>query len=249
MAHYQVILAYDGAQFSGSQRQAKARTIQGELESALRELGWSGRSVLMAGRTDAGVHASGQVATFELNWQHENEDLLRALNANLPADMAVRNLEPANPGFHPRFDARSRIYRYRLYCQPIRDPLREKHAWRIWPPVVGEVLEEVAALFVGKHDFSFFGTPSRPESSPVRTVMKSIWEFHRDEWHYEVQADAFLYRMVRRLVFVQVAAAQGNLSTEIVARSLTTKRETSQEPGVPTGAAPAQGLTLIEVTY
>ena len=90
MARYQVILAYDGARFQGSQRQAKSRTVQGELERALHRLGWPGSSVLMAGRTDTGVHASGQVAAFDLEWSHAEDELLRALNANLPPDLAVR---------------------------------------------------------------------------------------------------------------------------------------------------------------
>jgi tRNA pseudouridine38-40 synthase len=231
MACYQVILAYDGTQFSGSQRQAKSRTVQGELETALRVLGWSGRSVLLAGRTDAGVHASGQVAAFDLDWQHPGEDLL------------------ASPGFHPRFDARSRVYRYRLFCQAVRDPLREKFAWRVWPAVAGEALRSVARLFVGNHDFGAYGTPPRPASSTMRTVLRSSWEVREDEWHYEVQAEAFLYRMVRRLVYVQVAVAQGNLSTETVEGSLRTRDTGPQASILPSGVAPAQGLTLVEVTY
>ena len=140
MARYQVILAYDGTGFVGSQRQAKKsdglslsklRTVQGELEKALRKLGWVGRSVLLAGRTDSGVHAVGQVASFDLDWQHADGDLLRALNANLPADVAARDVRIAPPKFHPRFDATSRRYRYRLFCQQVRDPSREKSAWRL----------------------------------------------------------------------------------------------------------------------
>ena len=249
MARYQVILAYDGTRFFGSQRQANTRTVQGELESALCQLGWSGRSVLLAGRTDTGVHGSGQVASFDLDWQHTDGDLLCALNANLPADVAVRDIVIVSPGFHPRFDATSRRYVYRLFCEPIRNPLRETFAWRVWPRVDTGVLQQTAALLIGQHDYAPYGTPPRTESSTVRTVMSSFWKEVDDEWHYEVQANAFLYHMVRRLVFVQVAVAQGKVSTEVIARSLEEQVERPERSELPTGLAPAHGLTLVEVSY
>ena len=135
MARYQVILAYDGTFFKGYQRQAQARTVQAVVETALRQLGWRGRTVLSAGRTDTGVHASGQVIAFDLEWAHPAEELLRALNANLPEDVAAREIHEADLEFHPRYWAVSRRYRYRLFCQETRDPLRERYAWRVWPPV------------------------------------------------------------------------------------------------------------------
>jgi tRNA pseudouridine38-40 synthase len=249
MARYQVILAYDGTEFVGSQRQAKSRTVQGDLEKALHKLGWSDRSVLLAGRTDTGVHATGQVASFDLDWQHTDGDLLRALNANLPADVAVRDVRVAPPEFHPRFDATSRRYRYRLFCQPIRDPLRERFAWRVWPELDSDALRSVAPLFVGQHDFAAYGTPPRVGSSSVRNVMNTTWQARDDEWHFEVQANAFLYHMVRRLVFVQVAVAQGKISVEAVAGSLAEQVKEPERSEFPSGLAPAHGLTLIEVTY
>jgi tRNA pseudouridine38-40 synthase len=257
MARYQVILVYDGTGFVGSQRQSttdglslsKPRTVQSELEKALHKLGWSGRSVLLAGRTDTGVHASGQVAAFELDWQHAESELLNALNANLPLDMAVRDARIAPPKFHPRFDATSRCYRYRLFCQPVRDPLREKYAWRVWPQVNGEALKAAASLFVGQHDFAAYGTPPRAGSSTLRTVMNAYWQARNDEWHFEVQANAFLYRMVRRLVFVQVAVGQGKISAEAIARSLAGQADGLERSELPAGLAPAHGLTLVEVTY
>lgn len=249
MARYQVILAYDGTAFVGSQRQAASRTVQSELEKALRTLGWSGRSVLLAGRTDTGVHASGQVAAFDLEWRHTENDLLRALNANLPSDMAARDVRVVSSKFHPRFDAMSRCYHYRLFSQPVRDPLREKYAWRVWPEVDGEALRETAQLFVGQHDFAAYGTPPRAGSSTVRTVMKASWQAREDEWRFEVQANAFLYRMVRRLVFLQVEVAQGKVSVEAVARSLAGQAGGAERNELPAGLAPAHGLTLVEVTY
>ena len=250
MARYQLTLSYDGTEFFGSQRQAKRRTVQGELEDALCTLGWSGRSILISGRTDTGVHATGQVAAFDLDWSHADSDLVRALNASLPADMAVRDAHVVDAKFHPRFDALSRRYRYKLFCQPLRDPIRERYTWRVNSEFDDNALVSSAKLFLGTHDFFAFGSPTTPKGTTVRTVMKSEWmQVEKDEWHYEVQADAFLYRMVRRLVFVQVAVAQGKVSAEKIARSLEEPAPAGKRSEIPAGLAPAHGLTLVEVTY
>jgi len=244
VARYQIILAYDGTEFLGSQRQVKSRrTVQGELENALRKLGWSGSSALMAGRTDAGVHASGQVAAFDLGWNHSLEDLNNALNAHLPTDMAVRQVQVAPADFHPRFDATARLYRYRLFCHRQRDPLRERYAWRVYPAPDGEILHSLAAMLTGKYDFAAFGSPPRSEGSTERHLMQASWQKQADEWHFEVQANAFLYHMVRRLVHTQVVIAQGKAPVEIFARAL------AEQVEVPSGIAPSNGLSLIEVSY
>ena len=244
MARYQVILAYDGFGFTGSQRQANSRTVQGELERALHNLGWSDRSVLMAGRTDTGVHATGQVAAFDFEWTHSADKLLRALNADLPSDLVIRSLRPAPADFHPRFDATSREYRYRVFFEPIRDPLRDKFLWRTWPPVDEDALKRNASIFIGKHDFAAIGSRTTPKGTTVRTVTKAEWKKMPDgEWQFKVRADAFLYRMVRRLVFVQVSVAQGKCSVEKVQHAL------SKQGVLLAGLAPAHGLTLVEVTY
>jgi len=252
MARYKLTLAYDGSGFVGSQRQAstKTRTVQGELEKALRTLGWSGRSVIMSGRTDTGVHATGQVASVDLNWSHADDQLVRALNSMLPADMAVRSAQVVDAKFHTRFDATARLYRYRLFCQSLRDPMRERFDWRVWPVINANVLTKAAKLFLGMHDFSVFGSTTTPKGTTVRTVMKAEWQqVSEDGWHFEVQADAFLYRMVRRLVYVQVAAAQGRVSVEAVANSLAKPLPIGTRSGLPSGLAPAHGLTLVEVKY
>jgi tRNA pseudouridine38-40 synthase len=190
------------------------------------------------------VHASGQVAAFDLDWTHGDEQLLKALNAGLPLDLAARSLSATFAEFHPRFDATSRRYRYRLFCEPIRDPLREKLAWRVWPAVEGDALSRTADLFLGTHDFAAFGSATTPKGTTVRTVTKAEWKrMPEGEWQFEVQADAFLYRMVRRLVFAQVTVAHGKCSVEEVQKAL--KKKT----GLPAGLAPAHGLTLVEVAY
>ncbi|MGE5462761.1 MAG: tRNA pseudouridine(38-40) synthase TruA, partial [Syntrophothermus sp.] len=250
MARYQLTLAYDGTEFFGSQRQASKRTVQGELEKALGKIGWTGRSVILSGRTDTGVHAWGQVASVDLHWLHSEGDLLRALNAELPSDMAVHNARIVDPNFHPRFDARSRCYRYRLFCQPFRHPLRERFAWRVWPETQPDLLADAAKLFLGTHDFAAFGSPTTPKGTTVRTVMKAEWmQVEKDEWQFEVQADAFLYRMVRRLVFVQVSVAQGRFPGKTIARSLADPAPAGKRSELHAGLAPAHGLVLVEVTY
>jgi len=268
MARYKLTLAYDGSGFVGSQRQAatktdgssisRLRTVQGELEKALQKLGWTGRAVIMSGRTDTGVHATGQVASVDLDWSHADDQLVRALNSTLPADIAVRSAEVVDGKFHPRFDATARLYRYRLFCQSLRDPMRERFDWRVWPAINADALAKVAKLFWGTHDFSAFGSPTTPKGTTVRTVMKAEWkQAGQDGWQFEVQADAFLYRMVRRLVFVQVAVAQGRTSVEAVAGSLAKQPPAGARSGcrhgatatLPSGLAPAHGLTLVEVTY
>jgi tRNA pseudouridine38-40 synthase len=254
MARYQLTLAYDGTGFFGSQRQVQRRTVQGELENALRKLGWTGRSVIMAGRTDTGVHATAQVASVDLDWSHADDDLVRALNSALPADVAVHKARMVHEKFHPRFDATSRCYRYRLFCHPLRDPIRERFAWRVWPAVNGSLLPEAAKPFLGAHDFSAFGSPTTPKGTTVRTIMKAEWlQAANDEWNFEVQGDAFLYRMVRRLVFVHVAVAQGKFSAESIPLSLdgqaSAGTRSEARTVVPAGLAPAHGLTLVKVTY
>ena len=253
MARYKIILAYDGTHFLGSQRQACSRTVQGELEKALSKIGWKGQTVTLAGRTDTGTHASGQVASFELEWGHGLEPLQKALNNHLPRDMAVREVEVAADAFHPRFDASSRCYRYRLFCSAVRDPLRERYAWRVWPAVTD--LRPLASIWLGAHDFSAFGSSLRKDGSTVRTVKSAGWQNHGDEWSFDIQADAFLYRMVRRLVYVQVAVGQGRLAAETLVLALekgtAPARDSHAEAQsrIPANLAPAGGLTLVEVRY
>jgi tRNA pseudouridine38-40 synthase len=244
MARYQVILAYDGTLFAGFQRQARARTVQGEVEAALKQLGWLGRAILAAGRTDTGVHAKGNVIAFDLDWKHSAEELVRALNASLPQDVAAQSAQLAGASFHPRYDATARRYRYRILCRPTRDPLQERYSWRVWPEVCAERLETAAGIFLGVHDFCAFGAPTRPGSSTVRAVYASGWQARDgNELVYEVQGNAFLYHMVRRIVFLLVQVGQGKLEASELKRGLASGA--AQMPGL----APAQGLSLVEVTY
>lgn len=243
MERYQLILAYDGTEFEGFQRQGRGRTVQAEVENALRRLNWQGRVILSAGRTDTGVHASGQVVAFDLDWKHTPEALARALNANLPGDVAVVSIQIAAQNFHPRFDATARRYRYRLYCRPDRHPLLDRFRWRVWPAVNLADLQTAARLLRGTHDFSAFGAPMRPGGSTVRTVYQTEWGLDEDGMHFTVTANAFLYHMVRRMVYVQVQAAQHRLGLDELESGV------RQAVALPPGLADPQGLCLIEVLF
>lgn len=252
MARYQAILAYDGTAYAGFQRQSGqgSGTVQAVVEAALRQIGWQGKTLLGAGRTDSGVHASGQVIAFDLEWNHSPESLRAALNANLPPDVAVKSARATRPDFHPRFDALARRYRYSLFCRDGRDPLRERYSWRVWPEAALERMIAPAELLLGEHDFAAFGAPPRPESSTVRTVFQAEWRAgpHPHELEFEICANAFLYHMVRRVVYLLVAIGQGRAEGEVVRQALAAPAD----PGAATplqGLAPPQGLFLAEVLY
>jgi len=252
MARYQIILAYDGTGFSGFQRQASptSRTVQAEVEAALRKLGWPGTTILAAGRTDAGVHASGQVIAFDLDWRHGNAGLRAALNANLPPEVAVQQVRLAADDFHPRYDALLRRYRYRLFCSPTRDPLRERYAWRVWPAVNADLLHASAAELPGEHDFIAFGSPPKLGGSTVRRIEQAGWQLERaGGWVFEVAANAFLFHMVRRLVGLQIAIAQGRYDPQTMHAKLHTPVPVSPGAVRVRSLAPAHGLTLVEVVY
>lgn len=250
MARYQVILAYDGTAYCGFQRQAHSLTVQTVVEEALRRIGWQGRSVLAAGRTDTGVHAAGQVIAFDMEWRHLPEDLLAAVNANLPADVAACSVRVVDDRFHPRYDAIARHYRYRIYCQPIREPLMDRYAWRVWPAPGLEPMQAAAGMLIGKHDFAAFGNPPRKGGSTVRVVTRASWSQSQHPDHgvrlldFEIAANGFLNRMVRRLVYLQVSMGQVAQAPDVISQYLD-----SPERKVEPGQAPPQGLTLVEVTY
>ena len=246
MARYKLTLVYDGTDFRGSQRQARRRTVQGELEKSLRALGWPGASVMLAGRTDAGVHASGQVAALDLDWRHSPEALRDALNAGLPRDVVVAAAAIADAGFHPRFDALSRRYRYFVRFKTVRDPLHERTAWTTWPPADETMLTRIATCFVGCHDFGAFGSATRRGGGTVRTVTESKWTGADEEWCFEIAAEGFLYRLVRRLVYVQIAAAQRRCPEQAVVIALKTGFPSAE---LAAGLAPPQGLVLVGVEY
>jgi tRNA pseudouridine38-40 synthase len=250
MVRYQVILAYDGTRYHGFQRQSKECTIQGEVEQALRRLNWQGESILAAGRTDTGVHASGQVVSFDLEWSHTVYDLLKALNANLPHDIVAKEVKPAHSEFHPRYDAISRRYRYRLYLQEFRDPFLERFAWRVRPKINTDQLQQAASHLSGKYDFSAFGTSPREGGSTIRTVIEANWRAESSYLVFDIVADAFLYHMVRRLVSFQVSLGQKKYNLDDLKRYIQKPSDTARSDiQMVQGLAPARGLSLVEVCF
>lgn len=248
--HYKAILAYDGTHFAGFQRQANARTVQSEVETTLKRFGWAQRAIQAAGRTDAGVHASGQVIAFALAWKHSLSKLLFALNANLPGDVALQHLEEVPDSFRPRQDARARLYRYTLFSHTVRNPLLEQYAWRVWPSVDYSLLEEAVKALPGTHDFRAFGTPPHKGGPTIRNVYMARWKQEKLDFEiapryvFEIEANAFLFHMVRRLVQYQVKIAQGKLPVESIQNALT-----QPNPAPVIGLAPPQGLNLCAVRY
>ena len=243
MAHYKLILAYEGTQYHGFQRQKNKANIQAEVEAALRKLGWQGRAIIPAGRTDSGVHALGQVISFNLDWKHGDATLLKALNAHLPDDIVVQAVFQAAENFHPRYDALSRTYVYRIYWQPARNPLIDRFAWHLIEAPNLESMNAAASLLVGEHDFRAFGKALKEDGTTIRQVYRAEWQ--RTGWGatFTIQGNAFLYHMVRRIVYLLVQIGLGKLPEAIIERGLETG-----STGI-VSLAPARGLTLQEVAY
>jgi tRNA pseudouridine38-40 synthase len=245
MAAYQSIVAYDGTGYQGFQRLAPGLpTVQGVLEDALRAVGWTGTSLLAAGRTDAGVHARGQVIAYDLAWRHPAETLSRALNANLPADVAVRRTERAAEGFHPRFSARRRTYSYSLLVDAWPDPLAERFAWRLWPGPDLESMNAEAQALIGRHDYAAFGQAPIPGGHTRREVFQAEWRAEAKGLVFVIQADAFLQHMVRRLVAALVSVGRGIKPPGTLAELVADPRLRWLDK-----LAPPQGLCLEAVEY
>jgi tRNA pseudouridine38-40 synthase len=246
---YRATLEYDGTNFQGFQIQARGRTVQGELEKAIERITQKQVRILGAGRTDAGVHASGQVIAFDVSWQHTDQDLHRALNAVLPRDIAIGHLTTTYPTFHPRFDAVWRQYRYTILNQLIRSPLWVRNAHHVPEFLSVKAMAEASQALVGSHDFAAFGKPTQGDST-VRHVLRAEWFVDRPRdikgklLIFEITANAFLYRMVRNIVGTLIRVGRGEiLPDEVTALLQADDRSASGPP------APACGLCLVKVEY
>jgi tRNA pseudouridine38-40 synthase len=253
------LVAYDGTCFKGFQRQApeRGRTVQGHLEDALAQLTGVATPVEGAGRTDSGVHASGQVITFSSAASHREATWLRALNALLPTDVAVRAVRVVDDGVHARKSALTRSYCYRILCESVRAPLRERYAWRIPQRLEVGAMREAANRLLGEHDFGAFGSSPRDSREDgyrghtVRTLLQAECDWRApggdaspDEVACRFTANAFLTGMVRRLVGTLVLVGLGRLSVDGFQRILEARAKA--HPGI---LAPAQGLCLTGVHY
>jgi tRNA pseudouridine38-40 synthase len=241
-------LAYDGTDFAGWQIQPAARTVQGTVQSILARITGEPVKLVGSGRTDAGVHALGQVASFETSSRHACEIFTRALNAELPDDIAVLSVEEAPAGFHARGSARRKRYRYVIHDSGVRDVFARRYCWSVPYQLDIAAMQRGAAALLGTHDFSSFETAGSERESRVRTIFAiDIMRPFCDrpyELHLEVEADGFLYNMARTIAGTLMQVGRGGRPVTWVGEALVARSRSAAGP-----TAPAQGLFLLWVRY
>ena len=249
MRNLKLVLAYDGTEFSGWQVQPEAATIQGTLASAIGRV--TGEKVLPqgSGRTDAGVHALGQVASFLTRSPIPPENLMVALNDILPSTIRVLEAAEAPAEFHPRKSARAKTYRYRMFRGAICPPFLARYVWHYPYPLDEDRMREVAPLIAGEHDFTSFAAvdPERghdADLSNLRQIFCSRWERQGDEFIYTVRGNGFLHHMVRNLVGTFLLVGKGTLKVSDLPRIMEARSRSAAG-----ATAPASGLCLVSVEY
>jgi tRNA pseudouridine38-40 synthase len=250
MRNLKLILSYDGSEFAGWQVQPDAVSVQGTLASAIGRI--TGEKVLPqgSGRTDAGVHALAQVATFATESSVPAANFVKALNDILPASVRVLEVEEAAPDFHARKSARGKTYRYRIYRAAICPPFLARYLWHYPFPLDEQAMVRAAGLVEGKHDFTSFaavdperGREAMPMSN-LREIFSSSWERQGDEFVYKVRGSGFLHHMVRNLVGTFILVGKGTLRAGDVTRILEARNRSAAG-----ATAPASGLYLVNVEY
>ena len=244
ITRFAATVSYDGREFAGSQRQLRDRTVQGELEGAAERLFGTSTRVELAGRTDAGVHALGQVAAFSATTALEPGTVERALNAHLPEDVAVREVRQVPEGFDPRRWARRRWYRYSLLTSAVRLPLQRRTAWRTAPQLDLTTMKEAARALLGRRDFSACAGPLEEGRSPERTVAAASFSQAGCLLAFDIEADAFLPQMVRRIVGGLVRVGRGAISAGEFENAVAAATPATVGP-----PAPPHGLCLQRVWY
>jgi len=247
MRRIRITLAYDGAAYHGWQVQPGLPTIQGTLETVLEQIEGRHVPVTGSGRTDAGVHALAQTAAFSITNPIPTDNLRKALNRLLPRDIRVLSVEQTHASFHPRHDARSKTYEYRIYRGEIVPPFERLYVHHHPYPLDEDAFLAAAPLFEGEYDFSAFAASDEKDSlglSKVRTIFSS--RAHRDGERliYRVRGSGFLKHMVRNIVGTLIEAGKGNASPDAIRRLLTAPEGVKAGP-----SAPAQGLFLVSVEY
>jgi tRNA pseudouridine38-40 synthase len=245
MTTFKITVAYDGGPFVGWQRQAEGTSIQGLIEEALAELDGRDVAVAGAGRTDAGVHACAQVASFTLVRDTSPDVVVRSLNGKLPPEIRVQAAEEVPASFHARFDATSKRYRYRLWNADVLNPFERAYLWHVPGPLDVAAMEEAARAVEGRHDFAAFQTVGGSGGPTVRVVTLSTIA-RRDDGlvTYEVEGEGFLRHMVRAIVGTLVDVGRGRRDPGWM-RELIASRDRSQAGRT----APAHGLFLVSVGY
>ncbi len=247
MRVFKLVLAYDGSNYSGWQVQPGRTTLQGTLEEALARITGQHVRVTGSGRTDAGVHALAQVASFRSETELATNVLHKALNAELPRDMAVFSVEEADAGFHARASARRKRYRYQLDDRPIRDVFSRRYSWHCRHRLDAEAMHRAAQSLAGRHDFSSFETSGSARRSSVRTVFAiSVQRVGEQPGgiSLEIEADGFLYNMVRTIVGTLVEVGRGVRDESWPAEVLEARDRKAAGQ-----TAPAHGLFLLRVDY
>jgi tRNA pseudouridine38-40 synthase len=242
---FKLTLAYDGTEFVGWQRQASGTSIQELLEQAFGRLEGHPVTVFGAGRTDAGVHAYGQVAHVSLHRAIDAATIVRALNNHLPSAVRVLDAVPMSPSFHARFDARAKRYRYRIWNQPVLHPFERLYTWHIpGPPLDVAAMATAAAVLEGTHDFAAFQTAGAETHTSERVLFVSRITAERPLITYDVRGTGFLRHMVRSIVGSLVEVGRGRYRPEWMTEVLQSKDRTRGGR-----TAPASGLFLVGVEY
>ena len=245
MTTFKLTLAYDGTSYVGWQRQAAGTSIQGLLEDALGEL--DGRDVVVtgAGRTDAGVHALGQVASCSLEGTVAPDVVVRAVNARLPADVRVLSAETAAPDFHARFEATRKTYRYRFFDGPVMSPFERYYGWHVAGTLDVEAMAAAARILEGRHDFATFSTTGGSARTTERTIASSrVLREPPALVTYEVSGDGFLRHMVRVIAGTLVDIGRGRWPSDKMSEVIASRQRASAGP-----TASARGLFLVSVEY
>ena len=242
-----MLLQYDGGAFAGWQRQTADRSVQADLETALERLVGQRTPVLGAGRTDAGVHALGQAAAAEISLTWHATELVRALNAVLPADVRVADACRMRPGFDARRHATERTYCYRIGLDPgARSPFRRRWEWALQPPFDAERAARAAGLLLGEHGFQALSSAGQEKPHYRCRVRAASWEPRSDGvgWEFWISADRFLHRMVRFLVGTMTDIARHRRPVDDLAALLDQQDNQAASP-----PAPPEGLFLVSVQY
>lgn len=240
---YKLTFEYDGTNFNGWQKQPEGRTVQGVIEEALSTFYQQHIEIVGQGRTDAGVHARGQVAHADLPSVYNIHRINRAMSGLFPKDVALINVEKVNDNFHARFHAKSRTYQYRVLEK--KSPLRRNYFWFIFKPVSFELLDKCAEMILGEHDFINFCIPhDTSEMTTICTIYQSFWKKEDDSLIYQIEGNRFLRHLVRRLVGAMVQVADGTLQTHDFQQLLF-----AQPTDRKAHAAPPKGLCLMNVNY
>jgi len=245
LRNIRLLLEYDGSRYHGWQRQRRELSIQQVLEEALERLTGEEVRLIGSGRTDAGVHALGQVANFRTRSGIPLKAFREGLNSLLPWDIAVLEAQEAPPEFHARKSARAKTYEYRILNRLVRSPLHHHYGWWLSGPLDLKAMEQAAASLPGEHDFSAFRASGSGNLNPVRQVLAACWQTHPGGWlRFTISATGFLRGMVRSLVGTMVEIGKGKDKPEKLAELL---RNGDRRLAGPT--APPQGLFLVAVVY